>query len=186
MKPNINRLTKHYEKLGVDERAKLMIEARMRDDSSELKKLISSAEVKSFAIRADAESNICEAWENIHKTLIMLCLPIKNRELACLASSICCLRNKDWDKLEEVESVAYQLQRQRQCYLQAFLDWMKSHDFPIDGEWLRAFEISVSEIQNSQADEVKELSDYREGIDVFSSIWLKACGYKGPVCDRLQ
>ena len=69
---NLAKIEKHYSKLTVDERARLMITARMRDDDTEVKKLVASAERRRFAIRANDESDICEAW---HKAqLILICL----------------------------------------------------------------------------------------------------------------
>ena len=49
-----------------------MIAARMRDDDVEVKKLVASAERKGFNIRANDESDICEAWHKAHLILISL------------------------------------------------------------------------------------------------------------------
>lgn len=38
---------------------------------------------------------------------------------------------KDWDSLEEMEERAFSHQQQRNCYLQAFTDWMGKRSFPI-------------------------------------------------------
>ena len=80
---NLAKVEKHYTNLTVDERTKMMIEARMRNDESEVKKLISSAERKNFTIRANDEGDICEAWHKAHLILISLNAESRINELQC-------------------------------------------------------------------------------------------------------
>lgn len=173
MKININNLNKHYEKLTTEERARLMINARIREDKSEIQKLVASAKVKRFDIRADSEGDMCNAWVDIHETLIMLSLPVKIREIACISCGLGYIYKNDWEKTEEMEERTFHHNQQRNSYYQAFIDWLETHSLPIDREWLRAFNIDITEFEKSKPDEIRKLEDYTESTKVFNHIWSK-------------
>jgi len=173
MKPNMTRITKHYEKLSIEERARLMIDARIREDNPELQRLVASAKLKRFDIRANDEGNWGEAWVHGHEALIMLSLPVKIREIACMACGLRYISENDWEKVEDMEERTLRHNRQRNCYSQAFIDWLENHNLPIDSEWLSAFSIDITEFEKSPPDEIRTLEDYSESTDAFNHIWSK-------------
>ena len=92
---NLAKVEKHYTNQTVDERARLMIAARMRDDDLEVTKLMASAERKHFTIKANEESDICAAWHKAHLIVISLNADNRIKELQCALTCWQIVSDKD-------------------------------------------------------------------------------------------
>lgn len=174
---NLAKLEKHYRLFTVDERARLMIAARMREDDVELKKLIASAERKHYTIRANDESDICEAWHKAH--LILICCNAEHRidELRCamtcwqLVSDENTEREYDEDLAERVFNIELAHRHSRKLCLLAFLDWIEVHQLPLEKGLLEACGIDLTLLDNEDKDELKKYDSYSEIYSLFTNAW---------------
>jgi len=141
---NITSITKNlYSQLSEEERARLMYKAVLRKDKNELNTLQRSALKKQYKIRAREEVQKCNAWEDIHKTLIIFCLDSRIRQYSCLTVSDQLLHKNDHKEAEKIEQAMLGHLLKYNCYIQAFRDWTTRYDVPINKGLLTAFNIKL-------------------------------------------
>jgi hypothetical protein len=164
---NTSNLERHYANLTVNERASLMIAAKIRGDHSERKKLIASAELKNFTIRGDEEATICEAWFNAHISLVLLNM---EQRIAELSSALVHARLLADDKLtaefeeglsEQMSTLQIGFREQRKATLLAFHDWMAMRTFPIDVEMLEECNVDFELCDDVEENKVRGSISYR-------------------------
>lgn len=172
---NLAKVEKHYTNLTVDERARMMISARMRDDDVEVKKLIASAERKGFNIRANDESDICEAWHKAH--LILICLNAEShiKELRCALTCYDHVSKEDDDFDEELGEKVFNLglfhRQARKLVLLAFMDWIDEHELPFEKELLEACGIELALLDKENKDDLRKHISYDDIYTLFTNIW---------------
>ena len=173
---NLAKVEKHYTNLTVDERARLMIEARMRDDDLEVKKLTASAETKHFTIKANDESDICEAWHKAH--LIMISLNADNRikELQCALTcwQIVSDEDNEFDEgsAEKVINLASRYQQAIKVALLAFTEWIEEHNLPLESELLEACGVEICLLDGEEKDALKQHDSYSAIISLFTNLGI--------------
>ena len=144
---NLAKVEKHYTNQTVDERARLMIAARMRDDDLEVTKLMASAERKHFTIKANDESDMCAAWHKAHLIVISLNADNRIKELQCALTCWQIVSDKDNEfeegSAEHVISLAPRYQQARKVTLRAFTEWIEQHNLPLESELLEACGVEI-------------------------------------------
>lgn len=172
---NLAKVEKYYSNLTVDERARMMIAARMRDDDAEVKKLIASAERKTFAIRANDEADICEAWHKAHLILISLNADSRIKELRCAVTCWQLISDDDKefeeDMAEKVFNVELYHRHARKVTMQAFMDWIEEHDLPFEKGLLEACGIELSLLDSEDREELKKYDSYSDIYSLFVKAW---------------
>jgi len=172
---NLAKVEKHYTNLTVDERARMMIAARMRDDDTEVKKLVASAERRQFTIRANYESDICEAWHRAHLMLISLSADSHIKELKCAMYCYSMVAEDEDDFDDELADRVLNIQlshrQARKINLAAFMDWIEEHDLPFEKDLLVACGIELSLLDNEDRDEIKNYDNYSEIYSLFTNVW---------------
>ena len=144
---NLAKVEKHYTNQTVDERARLMIAARMRDDDLEVTKLMASAERKHFTIKANDESDMCAAWHKAHLIVVSLNADNRIKELQCALTCWQIVSDKDNEfeegSAEHVISLAPRYQQARKVTLRAFTEWIEQHNLPLESELLEACGVEI-------------------------------------------
>jgi hypothetical protein len=172
---NLAKVEKYYSNLTVDERARMMMSAHMRNDESEVKKLVSSAERKNFTIRANDESDICEAWHKAHLILISLNAESHIKELKCALTCLSLATAEDKVLDEDLAERAFNLElfyRQgRKVTLLAFHDWIEKHSLPFENELLEVCGVEMSLLDSEDKNEIRKHQDYIDAASVFTNIW---------------
>jgi hypothetical protein len=172
---NLAKVEKHYTNLTINERANMMIAARMRNDESEVKKLISSAERKNFTIRANDEGDICEAWHKAHLILISLNAESRIKELQC-ALTCWKLATDEGDKFDEdladrVSNLELFYRQGRKVTLLAYHDWIEEHSLPFESDLLEVCGVELSLLENEDKDELRQHESFPDAASVFTKIW---------------
>ena len=172
---NLAKVEKHYTNLTVDERARMMIAARMRDDDIEVKKLIASAERKGFNIRANDESDICEAWHKAHFILISLNADSHIKQLKCALTCWKLVSDEDNEFDDDLAEKVFYLElfhrQARKVRMAAFMDWIDEHSLPFENELLEACGTELSLLEDEDRDELRKHGSYSDIYTLFTNVW---------------
>ena len=172
---NIAKLEKQYTQLTVEERARMMIAARMRNDEQEVKKLIASAERRQFTIRANYESDICEAWHKAHLIFISLNADSRIKELQCALTCWNLTTDKDkefdGDLADRVFNLELFYRQGRKLTSLAFHDWIEAHNLPFENELLEVCGVELSLLDNEDKDDLRQYESYSEIYSLFTIVW---------------
>ena len=173
---NLAKVEKHYTNLTVDERARLMIEARMRDDDIEVSKLTASAETKHYTIRANDESDICEAWHKANLILVSLNADNRIKELQCALTcwQIVSDEDNEFDEgsAEKVINLASRYQQAIKVALLAFTEWIEEHNLPLESELLEACGVEICLLDGEEKDALKQHDSYSAIISLFTNLGI--------------
>ncbi len=152
-----NRLVKHYEKLNKKERSLLMINANIKGDKPEYKRLLSSASVSTFQIRGDYETEAVKGWYSIHKDFI-ICKDSINKRL--LVSEIFDDSSMSEDTLPNIASLEV-----------AFTQVLKKYDLPVHHEMIDAFgcELVMKDMTEDIINIIKQRKLYQDFEETFDS-----------------
>ena len=173
---NLAKVEKHYTNLTVDERARLIIEARMRGDDLEVKKLTASAETKHYTIKANNESDICEAWHKAHLIVISLNADNRIKELqrAVTCWQIVSGEDNEFDEgsAEQVINLASRYRQARKVALLAFTEWIEEHDLPLESELLKACGVEICLLDGEEKDALKQHDIYSAIVSLFTNLGI--------------
>ena len=173
---NLAKVEKHYTNLTVDERARLIIEARMRGDDLEVKKLTASAETKHYTIKANDESDICEAWHKAHLIVISLNADNRIKELQCALTcwQIVSDEDNEFDEgsAEKVINLTSRYQQARKVALLAFTEWIEEHDLPLESELLKACGVEICLLDGEEKDALKQHDIYSAIVSLFTNLGI--------------
>ncbi|MEH6552402.1 MAG: hypothetical protein V7744_20700 [Pseudomonadales bacterium] len=173
---NLAKVEKHYTNLTVDERARLMIEARMRDDDLEVKKLTTSAERKHFTIKANDESDIYEAWHKAHLIMISLNADSRIKELQCALTCWQIVSDEDnefdEDSAEKVINLVSRYQQARKVALLAFTDWIEEHNLPFESELLEVCDVEICLLDSEEKDALKQHESYSAIVSMLTNLGI--------------
>ena len=164
---NKSNLEREYRNLTVNERATLMIAAKMRRDDSERNRLIASAEGKHYLIRGEEESAICETWFDAHMLLILLDMEQKIAELSAALVNATLLVDEelkyefDKDLAQMMSNMRKEFRERREVGSLAFQDWMAENELQIDSGWLEACNVDLSIGGDNKKTEMRNSSSYR-------------------------
>ncbi len=162
-KSNFDR---EYRNLTVNERATLMIAARVRGDESECQNLIASADTKCYLERASEEAAICESWFSSHVLLILNNAELRIAELSAEVARARLTADPDLEMLFDRDFVERMLEIQlssreeRKAVLLAFMDWMNACEFEVHTEFLEANNVDHSIIRSSEEGEIRRTPSY--------------------------
>jgi hypothetical protein len=153
-----------------------MIAARMRDDNSEMKSLIGSAQQKNWNIRAGTESDICEAWHQGHEVMIILNAVSRIDELTSALNSAMLIADSendedlDHDLVEKLIDTQATFGTWRKATLFAFQDWISEYGYPVDEDLLTGCSAELSILHHSDENKLREHSIYKSSADIFTKI----------------
>lgn len=149
-----------YQQLSEKERALLMIHANINDDDQEFKRLRASAPTKTFKVWSNKESEIGNAWIQVHRDFLIL----KNflyRKLLMVGNL---LDNDDLQfntKSLLLEHVALDL---------AFINTLKFHSLPVDEPLLKVFscDIYLIDLEQENIEDIVQGALYKGYAELFS------------------
>ena len=172
---NLAKVEKHYTALSVDERARMMIAARMRNDENEVKKLVASAKSKQFTIRANDESDICEAWHRAHLIFIGLNADSRIKQLQCALTcwKLASVEDNEFDEdlAERVFNLELYHRQVRKVTLLAFHDWIEEVELPVESKLLEACGIELSLLDKENKEKLRGHSSYDDIYGLFTDTW---------------
>jgi hypothetical protein len=153
----------------------MMIAARMRDDDIEVKKLVASAERRQFTIRANYESDICEAWHRAHLILISINADSHIKQLKCALTCWKLVSDDDNEFDDDLAEKVFNLElfhrQARKVTMAAFMDWIEEHNLPFEKELLEACGIELSLLDDEDRDELRKYASYSDIYSLFTNVW---------------
>jgi hypothetical protein len=164
---NKAKLVRQYDQLSVDERSRLMIAAKIRNDQAEYARLVDSAPVKTYSIRANSEHDIVEAWKEAHKALIMVGGASQWKQYLLMHAGA--TLGPESERHDEMLSSCVDRMMDKHASYQAFIDIMASRSLPIDYQWLEAFGIHLEELDVFTNDGLSDEPSYIAFSDILES-----------------
>lgn len=162
------RLMKQYKNLGVGERARLMVQARVGGDETDFETLRLSAPVKHYSIGAFDENNIVKVICVLEHKFVILMLEAQLRISRLSSAMVDANEDGFEEKVEQFREAIHATMDLIVGYQRGFESFMDLHKLPIDWDFLSGLGADRRDLAERRRPEPSEVEKYR---DIFNELF---------------